>query len=407
MAADYRSCPSCGAHVPADADRCDLCGTSVERSATEEQASGEVEGSSSEERQSVFCNQCGWENPPGARYCSQCGEELQDLEDPPPPGTRPVAADLPTSTERKERESASSPPEGDSEQSAMGRQVALVVGGALLLVIGFFLITQWSTRYEGGADPEEPPAAQAPTGAEGLSGGGNGPSGEQMPGSSSGAGEGQLADLQDLVAQSGRELNGRVGRRVDSLRTLIDGAPAEEKQQYRAELVNLLIGAGYPGRAAVHQKDVAEATGAVDDQRRAADLLYQWMQQLQEEGQRQEVYEVARHAAQSYAVVAEERPDDLDARTRMGEAYLLTNEPMQGIEAINAVLDADSTFVPARFQKALALLQINRFDQALQEFEKVLRDAEEESPFYRQAERAIEVIREQREASEQRSSPGS
>jgi tetratricopeptide (TPR) repeat protein len=123
------------------------------------------------------------------------------------------------------------------------------------------------------------------------------------------------------------------------------------------------------------------------------------MQKVQGQGDRKQVFRVARHAAQAYAAVAEQRPDDLDARTRMGETYLLTNEPMRGIKAINAVLDDDSTFVPARFQKGLALLQINRLDQAVRQFEMVQQYAEDGSPFARQADRALKAIKEQREQS--------
>jgi len=103
----------------------------------------------------------------------------------------------------------------------------------------------------------------------------------------------------------------------------------------------------------------------------------------------------------------DQRPEDLDARTRMGEAYLLTNRPMRGIEAINAVLDDDSTFVPARFQKGLALLQINRLDQATAEFEQVKKIAEEGSPFTRQAEQALKIIEKQRQRSSSGASSGS
>jgi tetratricopeptide (TPR) repeat protein len=203
-------------------------------------------------------------------------------------------------------------------------------------------------------------------------------------------------DLQTLVDQTADSLTGPVAGRIDSLRTRIDQASGAEKRQLQTELVNLFIGAGHPGRAAVVQQDLAEATGSVDAQRRAADLLYRWMQKVQGQGQRQQVFQVARHAARAYETVAERRPDDLDARTRMGEAYLLTNEPMRGIKAINAVLDEDSTFVPARFQKGLALLQINRLDQATKQFEMVRQYAEDGSPFSQQAERAIKVIKEQR-----------
>jgi tetratricopeptide (TPR) repeat protein len=180
---------------------------------------------------------------------------------------------------------------------------------------------------------------------------------------------------------------------IDSLRTQVEQASGAEKQKLQANLVNLFIGAGHPGRAALVQRDLAEANGTVEAQRRAADLLYRWMEKLQRQGDRKRVFQVARHAAQVYETVAEKRPNDLDARTRMGEAYLLTNEPMRGIKAINAVLEEDSTFVPARFQKGFALLQINRLDQATRQFEMVQQYAEEGSPFFRQAQQALDVIR--------------
>jgi len=447
MTADSRTCPSCGARVPAEADRCDLCGTPVEASSetpdesdvpddeasadsdtspsTEEgTASGaERSGPEPEERPTVFCNQCGWENPPGARYCSRCGEELQDLSETTPAGTRRVAADLPTGDSSEASASSTADPEtgadpkagaapetGEApetgpepesdEQAAMGRQITLVVGSALALVLGLFFVTQWSAQYEWGSDSSsDAPTAQSETG-------GSGTSSSQTPGgqrsmSASGQGEGRTAptELQTLLDRTADSLSSSIAGQIDSLRSQIERASGTEKRQLQAELANLFVGAGHPGRAAVVQRDLAEATGTVDARRRAADLLYRWMQKLQNQGQRKQVFQVARHAAQAYEAVAEQRPDDLDARTRMGEAYLLTNEPMRGIKAINAVLEEDSTFVPARFQKGLALLQINRLDQATQQFQKVKQYAEDGSPFYRQAEQALKVIKKRGNAS--------
>lgn len=425
MATHDRSCPSCGAHVSSDATKCDLCGTSIEPSDKEERSeplddpssashaseedSRETDNSSieaSDEGQGVFCNQCGWENPPEANFCSQCGYELQEVTSESSTGTRPVSADLPTGSDKASQRD-SSVEEDENEQEEMGRQVALVVGGAVVLVLALFFLTQWSEGVDWNQEAsEEPPAAQAPAGTEGPSAEGSVPSNGQMPGGAAEGSSSTPTNLQDLVDQTAGELSAPIAPQVDSLRALIEEAPAGEKQQVQAELVNLLIGAGEPGRAAVLQKEVADATGEVEDRRRAADLLYRWMQQLQQEGQRQQVFAVAQHAAETYAEVAEERPEDLDARTRMGEAYLLTNEPMQGIQTINAVLEDDSTFVPARFQKGLALLQINRFDQARQQFEMVRRHAEEDSPFYRQADRAIQVIDEQGGAAGQQAPSG-
>lgn len=414
MEDNQQTCPSCGARIPDEMDRCELCGTPAD---TASEPSGDVEeelpdggskdvsrtpGTASDREQEggrpVFCNQCGWENPGGARYCSQCGSELQDLE-PETRGARPVSADLPAGEDRdpdedKESEEETAPEDESGEQVAMGRQIGLVVGGALVVILIFFGVTQWSAQYEWsseseGGTPESQAAAQGRTPPSAA--GGQRP----MSGGNS-QGRGAPTDLRVLVEQSGDSLAGSMAEQVDSLEALVEKASGTEKRQRQAELVNLLIGAGQPGRAAIVQREIAEATGTVEARRRMADLLYRWMQKFQQQGQRQQVFEVARHAAEAYAAVSKERPDDLDARTRMGESYLLTNNPMRGIQAINKVLEDDSTFVPARFQKGLALLQINRVDQAIQQFEKVRQFAEEGSPFYRQADRALRVIEEQR-----------
>jgi hypothetical protein len=357
----------------------------------------------------VFCNQCGWENPPDAKYCSQCGEALQDLSEAPPPGTRRVAADLPTRSapggEEDGTPGADDDPNGsDDEQAAIGQQILLVVGGALLLVVGLFFVTQWSAQQTWGDEASSGPTAAAQAGQEGDgSAAGRAPGAAQRPMASGGTTPAPT-DLRALLDQTADSLTGPIAQQIDSLRTRMEQASGGTRRQLQVELTNLLIGAGHPGRAALVQKDLADATGRVEARRRAADLLYRWMQKLQGGGQRQQVFQVARHAAEAYGQVADQRPDDLDARTRMGEAYLLTNAPMRGIKAINSVLDEDSTFVPARFQKGLALLQINRLDQATREFERVKQFAEDGSPFYQQADRALTVINERRQASQGSSS---
>ena len=417
MPDDTRPCPSCGAQVSLEVDRCDLCGTVVEKpdavqdsddNAPESTDENPQEGAAPDSDRSdetsastVFCNQCGWENPPGAQYCSQCGEELQDLPaTASPAGTRPVAADLPSGSAPSSEDATESVPQqapNEDSQDGMGRQIVLLVGGAIVLVVGLFFATQWSTQYEWAEESSSGTASTQAGGNGGVASGGGGGSGPMQTGASGGSAE--LPDLQTILDQTGEAPAGAMAEQIDSLEARIEQRSGAQKQQARADLVNLLIGAGQPGRAAVLQAEIAESTGTIDAQRRAADLLYRWMQRLQGEGQRQQVLQVARHAAQAYKTVADQRPEDLDARTRMGEAYLLTNRPMRGIKAINGVLDEDSTFVPARFQKGLALLQINRLDQAADEFERVQSFAEEGSPFARQAEQALQVIEKQRQRS--------
>lgn len=426
MSEESCSCPSCGANVPPGSAVCDLCGTPVEETgaasedpaSSDEPAAAETEDTGSSDTSppdgSVYCHECGWENPTGANYCSQCGTELQDVADASAPaGTRPVAADLPSASGPSESETEE-PGEGD-EQAEMGQQILMVVGTALLLVLGLFFLTQWSQQYEWGGEgsPAEEGAQraqqQSPGGGGGtpsLSGGASdGSGGTRSPQAAAASGP---ADLSTLVDELGGAVEGTVVDRIDSVKTALEDADAEQRRTLRRQLANLYVGAGTPGRAALVQSKLADRTSRTEDRRRAGDLLYKWMRQVQrDQGRREKVADVARHVAEAYAAVVEERPRDLDARTRMGEAYLLTNNPMKGIEAINQVLDDDSTFVPARFQKGLALLQINRLDQAVTQFEKVMASASQDDPFYQQAKRAIEVIREQTQSSGQASSAGS
>lgn len=416
------TCPSCGARVSSDTARCNLCGASLssdEEDLSEDtadpvspEASGSEEVSSSDDHDTVssspsaiYCNQCGWENPGDARFCSRCGAELQEVVDPSTPdGTRPVTANLPTSEAEEASETEESEPDAKAEGSesrAMGQQVTLVVGVALVLIIVLFFATRWSQQYDwsssdGSPGPQASQQQEVPSqggssmdGAAPMAGGG----GESPATSSESA---SPTDLGALVDESAASLEGAMAQQVDSLRREIEDADGGARRELQAELVNLLIGAGAPGQAASVQVEVADASGGVEDRRRAADLLYKWMRKLQGEENRQQALEVARHVAEAYGAVADQRPEDLDARTRMGEAYLLTNSPMRGIRAINAVVEEDSTFVPARFQKGLALLQINRLDEALREFEAVKRHSAQGEPFQKQAQRAIDVIQEQR-----------
>lgn len=419
MSDDDRSCPSCGARVPDDAEQCTFCGTSV---TSEEPSSGadapsEASGEESEDpsasaeeddpdRTSVYCHQCGFENPIEANYCSQCGTELQDLgasEE-----ARPVTADLPEGgpggDAGAEDAETVSDTEGADPQAEIRSQLLWMIGIGVALVLGFFFVTQWSEQYDwGGTETEAPAPAASESGpsASGPTASGGGPRTSGSAGSSTGgmsnpSGERGAADLEALVSELGSSLEGADTSTIDSLRTEVEGASGSQKQELQAELVQLYTGIGATGRAALVQKQLADATESVEDRRRAADLLYRWMQKVAQQQNRAQSARVARHVASAYNAVVEQKPDDLDARTRMGEAYLLTNNPMKGIRAINGVLEDDSTFVPARFQKGLALLQINRLDEAIRQFEKVKTFAEPGDPFYQQAERAVKVIRERR-----------
>ena len=419
-------CPSCGARVPVDAARCDLCGATIPddpspdsapeapddavspspgsdgSSDTPPDASPDADGerapSEEIEAAGAFCNECGWQNPPGANFCSRCGAELQDMSsDTVPEGTRPVAADLPRGTAPP---ASDAPPAGnaadeEAEQAAMGNRILLYVGGAAMAVVALFFVTLWSQSQTWGSEEASGPQTSSQAAQRSSPASNGGPSQGSRPSPGSAANGGAITtDLQQLARETGAEIPSTVSDRVDSLRQVIDTASGATRQRAQGQLVNLYVGAGQTGRAAVLQQSIAETSDSTEAWRRAGDLLYRWMQQFQQQGQRQQAFPVAQAAATAYETVAERVPDDLRARTRMGESYLLTNSPMKGIQTINDVLAEDSTFVPARFQKGLAFLQISRFEQAIAEFERVKGFSSEGEPYYRQADRAIQIIRE-------------
>ena len=446
MASNATTCPSCGARVPADEGRCDLCGTRVvheadddrtETEATPGSQPGETESGSSAGPASessapdavgpagdaddpeaddpsshdgptgVYCNECGWENPVAANFCSRCGTELQDVSEPVPQtdapddavpeGTRRVAADLPSGEGEAPPVDAASESEADEdkdEQQLMGQRLTLVVGTAVLVVVGLFFVTLWSQSQSWGSENGNgggQPAAQTAPDASGGGGGGGGAAAGPAAG---GASMPERQDLTSLAEETSGEIPASIAEKVDSLRTRLDEVSGIRARRTKAQLVNLYVGAGENGRAAVLQQEIARSAEDLGEWERAANLMYRWMQDLSANQSRQKAFQVAGQAALAYEKVVEDQPDNLDARTRMGETYLLTNNPMKGIEAINGVLEDDSTYVPARFQKGLALLQINRLDEAITQFEAVKRHAEESGGFYQQADRAIQIIRE-------------
>lgn len=388
------ACPACGARLPADADVCDLCGTPVDAVDLPQVEDARTSASTTEGGRSasapnpsprdgaVYCNACGWENPTGARYCSQCGEQLQELESARTARTKAVAADLPPGSDPDvAREEAASPQPVAGSSSIVTRQVGMIVGAALLLVVGLFLVTTWSQRIEWGNAASDPAATEMPPGSA------DGPVAARA-----GAGRTAPADLQTLVEQSGADsIPGPLRKQIATLEEEIAQLNGAERRTKRQELVNLYVGAGQLGRAALAQQRIAENTGASEEWRRTGDLLYSWLERL--EGQPPSPA-IAQHVVQAYQKFLDEHPDDLDVRTDLATAYLQTNNPMRGVQEINRVLEQDPDHFQARFNKGVMLTMIGRAEDAIAQFERVKEIVGPDSPYYRQADQVIQTIQE-------------
>ena len=130
---------------------------------------------------------------------------------------------------------------------------------------------------------------------------------------------------------------------------------------------------------------------------RSGNLYYDWME-LQGSALRTAY---ARKAIASYSRALEINPNNLDARTDMALAYFYDPQrPMDAIRNITMVLEADSTHIQANYNRGYLLFQIGRYDQSVEQFEKVLRlVGNPEDPIYRRAETAIQTVRQRMSAS--------
>jgi hypothetical protein len=70
---------------------------------------------------------------------------------------------------------------------------------------------------------------------------------------------------------------------------------------------------------------------------------------------------------------------------------------MLAIQEINAVLAINSNHVIANFYRGVMLARIERFDQASEQFEKVVSITDEEEPIHQQSLQWLDLIRSQSE----------
>jgi len=394
---DPRTCPSCGARLDPDAEVCDLCGTAVEpeQPVSREEAAEATrpttsqDGSSSHE--GVYCNQCGWQNPEGANFCSKCGSRLQEVSTTAgvpeaKPETRPAApppssSSEPASSQADARDEAASP----DDSRRRNQMVGILVGASLLVVLALFLMLVYG-QQEGGA------SAGASQQSEAMRRQAPGPQQQQQSAMSSRAAP---ADTQSALAASDRPpLGPPFAERADSLKQVIANASASEKTARRRELAEMYVGAGRPDLAALQERRIAQAEDTPEAWTRAGDQFYEWMMNASDDGEKGKV---ASEAAAAYERVLQKQESNHDVRTRLGWTYLQTRQnPMRGIREIKRVINEDPDHVAARMNYGIALAQIGRFDKAVKQFEDVKEVTGSDSPTYKQAEKIIQNLRQQR-----------
>lgn len=94
--------------------------------------------------------------------------------------------------------------------------------------------------------------------------------------------------------------------------------------------------------------------------------------------------QMAKKAQEQYQILLEKKPNDLDAKVKLGMTYMVSSAPMQGIAKIREVIAVDPTHQFALFNLGLLSMQSGQYNKAIERFKqlKKLYPKDMESRFY-------------------------
>ena len=158
--------------------------------------------------------------------------------------------------------------------------------------------------------------------------------------------------------------------RERDLQAELDGLGGEDRISKQRELLTLYFTARRFDLAGAKAEEVALETGAESAWIDAGNFYYDWMETSEPENKSY----YSKKSTSAYRRALEINPDNLDIRTDMAVAYLYDPEnSMLAIQETMKVLEADSNHVQANFNRGIMLLQIDRLEEAVDQFEKVIR----------------------------------
>lgn len=293
----------------------------------------------------MFCIECEWLNPDGALFCSKCGSALQGEE-----SVSPVPS--PGQNDEDESNLAYT---GAGEPSAgkdISPQMTMLIVVSMLLVVVLYLISFVSK--------------QSPV---------------------------QLGLSEAAITSGGQVISAPLSaeqqQQVQSLENEINQLNGEAKISRQRDLIDLLLSFERLDHAATVQQSLAEEANTPEAWQRTGDLFYDWMEYT--DGQQK--LSIAQNAIAAYERVLSMQPDNLDVKTDLAWTYQYDQaHVMDAITYTDEVLEADPNHLKANYNRAIFLMHINRFPQAVEQFQIVKQIAGEGSPFYEQAETIIRAI---------------
>lgn len=160
-----------------------------------------------------------------------------------------------------------------------------------------------------------------------------------------------------------------IRQEADSLLALYEATESIEKNAIFANsLVRLFAEAERYDSAAFYAEAVASEDDALTVQIQAGDMYYEAFMRALSTGQAQELGQKVRYY---YQKVLDEQPDNLDAKTKVAMTYVSSSTPMQGIQMLREVVDADENHELAVYNLGLLSMQSGQYEKAVERFQKV------------------------------------
>lgn len=176
-------------------------------------------------------------------------------------------------------------------------------------------------------------------------------------------------------------LNASLKKDIEDLEASLNATSSPEKQEaIHASLAGKWMDVNKPAPAAFHLEAVAKNTSNLANWVKAGDAFSEAIESTQDTVLGGVLIQ---HAIASYSSALELEPDNLDARTGLGSAYVHGTNPMQGISMLLEVVKEDPDNIKANYNLGIFSMQSRQFDKAVERFKTVVKQQEDpESWFY-------------------------
>lgn len=120
--------------------------------------------------------------------------------------------------------------------------------------------------------------------------------------------------------------------------------------------------------AAMYAAELAESSASIANLQQAGDMYYEAFTYAMDADKSRQMGEKARYY---YEQLLAQAPESLDAKAKMAMTYVSSASPMQGIQMLREVLEADANNELAIYNLGLLSMQSGQYDRAVERFEKL------------------------------------